>query len=115
MPYVVINQATSFDPTKFGFDPLCAVTVVCNGRMFHAFWGDTNPYNQIGEAAYSLGEACFGDSINGNNASPDGVFYMAWSGPDAVTTSSKYSDLTTLGQDLLLANGFYDQSSTTTD
>jgi len=101
VPYVVINQQEAFNPFDFGLEGLASVTVICRGKQFPAIWGDTNGESQIGEAAISLARACFGDSITGDNASPDGVLYVAHTGKAAVPDSLAPAVLSKLSSQLV--------------
>jgi len=100
-PYVVINQQSEFNPTNFGVEPLAAVTVLCRGKMYHGFWGDTNALGTMGEVSISLGQACFGKSVNGNSASSQAVLYIAHTGKDAVVSSPSGSEVVTFGNKLI--------------
>ena len=45
--YIVLNIDDDFNPTtQFGIRPLALTAVVCRGRLFFGFAGDTNPYRQ---------------------------------------------------------------------
>lgn len=61
----------------------------------------------VGEAAISLGRACFGDTdrVDGAHAPTDGVLYVTFSGSDAVAKAIDPASLAQQGQRLLQANG----------
>ncbi|GAM88196.1 hypothetical protein ANO11243_062270 [Dothideomycetidae sp. 11243] len=98
-PYVVFgNQGSkagykNFDPQAHGVRPLSVMAVVCNNKVVYGIWGDTNGDDGpplVGEAALSVGLACFGPgSVNGNSAhDTKDVLYIAFTGQDAVPGKS---------------------------
>jgi len=99
VPYVVINQQSSFNFEDFGLKLLSPVTVICNGKMFSAVIGDTNAVSQMGEGSIALAKACFPhDNITGNNAAPNQVLYIAHSGQamDSLSPSKISADASRL-------------------
>ena len=58
----------------------------------YGVWGDTNGDDGpplVGEASLSLGTACFGNKITGNNGhGQKDVLYIAFTGDDAVPGKS---------------------------
>ncbi|CEJ82058.1 Putative Glycoside hydrolase family 75 protein [[Torrubiella] hemipterigena] len=77
-----------FDPQSVGIEPLSIVAVVCADKMIYGVWGDTNGDDGlplIGEVSVSLGHACYGDAVNGNQAhDANDILYIAFTGQDAV-------------------------------
>ncbi|OAA62393.1 glycoside hydrolase family 75 protein [Akanthomyces lecanii RCEF 1005] len=92
--YVVLGNEGSkhnyieFDPQSVGIEPLSVVAVVCGDKMFYGVWGDTNGDDGpplVGEASLTIGEACYGKGINGNNGHDENdVLYIAFRGNQAV-------------------------------
>ena len=108
--YVVFgNDGTSpsFDPQKYGVEPLSVMAVVCGDKLVrisapvhghlnirltsqkvYGVWGDTNGNDGqplVGEASISLATACYGTSVNGNSGHDENdVLYIAFPGKDAV-------------------------------
>ncbi|KAJ2959762.1 hypothetical protein NQ176_g11096 [Zarea fungicola] len=78
----------TFRPESYGVEPLSLVAVVCGDKMIYGVWGDTNGDDGpplIGEVSDSLGRACYGDAVNGNEAHDDNdVLYIAFTGSGAV-------------------------------
>ena len=92
VPYVVLGNEGSysptFDPRKYGIQPLSVVAVVCGEKLVYGVWGDTNGDDGpplVGEASIALATECFGEGITGDSGH-DGrdVLYLAFSGDDAV-------------------------------
>lgn len=117
-PYVVFGNEgkksgwKTFDPTKYGIEPLSVMAVVCNNKLvslpllsftppppspsstdveiqIYGIWGDENGDDgdkpMVGEASISLATACFGDKMTGDNGhDEDDVLYIAFPGKDAV-------------------------------
>ncbi|KAL2129771.1 hypothetical protein VTI74DRAFT_7323 [Chaetomium olivicolor] len=95
-PYVVFGNEGSksgwktFNPKKYNIEPLSVMAVVCNNKLIYGIWGDTNgddgPKPMVGEAAISVGTACFGASAVDGNTGHDqtDVLYIAFPGKDAV-------------------------------
>jgi hypothetical protein len=113
--YVVFGNAddaghtpgyVTFDPTRYGVQPLSLMAVVCNNqlvraipsdaclidiidlRQYYGIWGDQNGSDGpplVGEASISIGKLCFGNSITNNNGHDQAdVLYLAFTGTDAV-------------------------------
>lgn len=110
--YVVLGNDGSkpdyitFKPEQYGVEPLSIVAVVCGNEMvchfapllsatlilifsqFYGVWGDTNGDDGlplVGEVSDSLGKACYGDLVNGNQAHDENdVLYIAFTGSGAV-------------------------------
>ncbi len=94
-PYVVFGNTggkrgwKTFDPTKYGVQPLSVVAVVCNDRLVYGVWGDTNgddgDHPLIGETSLALATACNGDGMSGDNGyGGTDVLYLAFTGDEAV-------------------------------
>ncbi|KAJ2983368.1 hypothetical protein NQ176_g739 [Zarea fungicola] len=81
------NGYIEFDPQSVGIEPLSIVAVVCGDKLIYGVWGDTNGDDGpplIGEVSDSLGRACYGDGVNGNQAHDDNdVLYIAFRGQGA--------------------------------
>jgi len=104
VPYVVLNQGPKFNFITTGLKGLGLVAMVCGTNMDKLVYGcvgDTNPFDQIGEAAISVAEACFGDEVNGNNASPLPVLYVGVTGESAVAKEVTASAIANLGISML--------------
>lgn len=114
--YVVLGNDGSkrdyiiFKPEQYGVEPLSIVAVVCGNKMvccvapfcsvkllltlsqFYGVWGDTNGDDGpplVGEVSDSLGKACYGDSVNGNQAHDENdILYIGFTGADAVPGAS---------------------------
>ncbi|KAI1769332.1 glycoside hydrolase family 75 protein [Hypoxylon sp. FL1150] len=116
-PYVVFGNVgskpgyTSFDPQKYGIEPLSVIAVVCNNKVIYGVWGDENgddgEKSVVGEASISLATACFGESMTGDNGhDQDDVLYIAFTGSDAVPgknanwAAENYSEFESSIQDL---------------
>ncbi|KAM0692379.1 hypothetical protein Q7P36_008580 [Cladosporium allicinum] len=89
--YVVFgNDGTSpsFDPQKYGIEPLSVMAVVCGNKLVYGVWGDSNGNDGqplVGEASIALATACYGTSVNGNSGHDENdVLYIAFPGTDAV-------------------------------
>lgn len=82
------NGYVTFDPRKYGVEPLSVVAVVCGDKMFYGVWADTNGDDGpplVGEASLSLGQACYGRAVNGDAAhDANDVLYIAFKGSKAV-------------------------------
>ncbi|KAJ6781651.1 hypothetical protein PWT90_01401 [Aphanocladium album] len=82
------NGYVTFKPEQYGVEPLSLVAVVCGDKMFYGVWGDTNGDDGpplVGEVSDSLGRACYGNAVNGNQAHDDNdILYIAFTGSDAV-------------------------------
>ncbi|KAG6173538.1 hypothetical protein E4U50_007051 [Claviceps purpurea] len=94
-PYVVFgNKGTregykTFDPRKYGVEPLSVMAVVCNNKLIYGVWGDEHgdddPQAMVGEASISLATACYGKSTGGDiGYDGNDVLYLAFQGKDAV-------------------------------
>jgi len=104
VPYVVVNQSPKFNFINTGLKGLGLVAIVCGTNMDKLIYGcvgDTNPLNQIGEAAISVAQACFGNEVNGNNASPLPVLYVGVTGESAVAKEITASAIANLGTSIL--------------
>ncbi|OAA73096.1 glycoside hydrolase family 75 protein [Akanthomyces lecanii RCEF 1005] len=96
--YVVLGNDGSkrdyitFKPEQYGVEPLSIVAVVCGNKMFYGVWGDTNGDDGpplVGEVSDSLGKACYGGSVNGNQAHDENdILYIGFTGADAVPGAS---------------------------
>ncbi|KAJ2969536.1 hypothetical protein NQ176_g8611 [Zarea fungicola] len=92
--YVVLgNQGSKdgyveFDPQSVGIEPLSLVAVVCGDQLIYGVWADTNGDDGpplVGEVSLSLGQQCYGRSVNGGTAHDDNdVLYIAFKGSNAV-------------------------------
>ncbi|KAK5996830.1 Endo-chitosanase [Cladobotryum mycophilum] len=92
--YVVFGNEGSkkgyktFDPRKYGVEPLSVMAAVCGDKLVYGVWGDTNGDDGpslVGEASISLATLCYGKSMNGNNGHAENdVLFIAFPGKDAV-------------------------------
>jgi hypothetical protein len=94
-PYVVFGNSgrkegwRTFDPTKFGVQPLSVMAVVCGDKLVYGIWGDTNGDDgnrpMVGETSLALATACNGDSMTGSHGySETDVLYLAFTKREAV-------------------------------
>ncbi|KAI0595109.1 fungal chitosanase of glycosyl hydrolase group 75-domain-containing protein [Biscogniauxia sp. FL1348] len=80
---------TSFDPQRYGVEPLSVMAVVCGDKLVFGVWGDENgddgAKSVVGEASIALATLCYGTGVNGNSGHDEAdVLYLAFAGKDAV-------------------------------
>ncbi|KAI0175181.1 fungal chitosanase of glycosyl hydrolase group 75-domain-containing protein [Pestalotiopsis sp. NC0098] len=77
----------TFDPKKYGIEPLSVMAVVCDNKMFYGVWGDTQSSDPplVGAASLSLATACYGRGVDSDGGhSANDVLYIAFPGHEAV-------------------------------
>ncbi|KAF7714028.1 Chitosanase [Penicillium ucsense] len=92
-PYVVFGNEggnPTFDPQRYGMEPLSVMAVICNGELHYGIWGDTNGGHLVGEASLSMAKLCFPEEhLNGNSGhETKDVMYIGFGGKNAVPGKS---------------------------
>ncbi|OTB04574.1 glycoside hydrolase family 75 protein [Hypoxylon sp. CI-4A] len=97
--YVVFGNTGStpgwvtFDPRRYGMEPLSLMAIVCNDKLIYGVWGDTNgddgDNSRIGESSISIANLCFGAGGEGDIGHDDeDILYIGFRGHDAVPGES---------------------------